>query len=387
MKRSRILILATAIIFNFHFSILNSLSAQDEAYARRIIRSLSSPSMYGRGASYKGDSIAAAYLAGEFRKIGVKPLAPGYLQHYSYACYSHEGPVSLSISGTEMKPYEQFRIYPATRHAVPKKLDAARWKKKMKDGTWIFSVEKLDTYGPIVGVATEGSPVCVEVLDSILPRHPRKVELTFPLNHHPAYQSQNVVGYVQGEVDSMMVFTAHYDHCGTMGDGIYFPGAHDNASGVAAVMDIARRSVLSKPHYTMVFMFFSGEESGLKGSEYAAGHPLIDYSKVRLLCNIDMFCGGDEGLMVFNAKSADTKVYYERLKALNDKRKVAPEVRPRDNAPNSDHYWFTSRCPAIFILTMGGPFGGYHDPADTCDACSLRHYRDYLKLLLEALGL
>ena len=373
--------------FGLYLLLSMPLAAQDEAYARRIIRNLSSSEMYGRGASYKGDSIAAAYLAAEFRKIGVKPLAPGYLQHYSYACYSHEGPVSLSISGVEMKPYEQFRIYPASRHAVPKKLDAARWKKKMKDGTWIFSVEKLDTYGPIVGMAQEGSPVCVEVLDSLLPRHPRKVQLTVPLNYHAAYQSQNVVGYVQGEVDSMMVFTAHYDHCGTMGDGVYCPGAHDNASGVAAVMDIARRSVLSQPHYTMVFMFFSGEESGLKGSKYAAEHPLIDYSKVRLLCNIDMFCGGDEGLMVFNAKSADTKGYYERLKALNDQRKVAPEVRPRDNAPNSDHYWFSSRCPSIFILTMGGPFGGYHDPADTCDACSLRHYRDYLKLLLEALGL
>ena len=381
MKRPLLL-----LVFSFYL-LVSSLSAQDEAYARRIIRNLSSPAMYGRGASYKGDSIAAAYLASEFQKIGVKPLAPGYLQHHSYACYSLEGEVSLSIAGTVLKPYEQYRIYPAARYAVPKKLDAARWKKQLKDGTWIFSVERLDTYGPIVGTATEGSPVCVEVVDSVLPKRPHKVQLTVPLHHHEAYRSQNVVGYVQGEVDSMMVFTAHYDHCGTMGDGIYFPGAHDNASGVAAVMDIARRSVLSKPHYTMVFMLFSGEESGLKGSKYAAEHPLIDFSKVRLLCNIDMFCGGDEGIMVFNAKSADTKAYYERMKALNDQRKVAPEIRPRDNAPNSDHYWFSSRCPSIFILTMGGPFGGYHDPADTCDACNLRHYRDYLKLLLETLGL
>ena len=373
------------LAFSFYLIVSSSLQAQDEGYARRVIRSLSSSAMYGRGASYKGDSIAAAYLADEFRKMGVKPLAQGYLQYYSYACYSHEGPISLSISGTELKPYEHYRIYPAARYAVPKKLDAARWKKQLKDGTWLFSVDKLDTYGPVVDPATDGSPICVEVLDSVLSKRPRKVQLAVPLHYHEAYRSQNVVGYVQGEVDSMMVFTAHYDHCGTMGDGVLFPGAHDNASGVAAVMDIARRACLTKPHYTMVFMLFSGEESGLKGSKYAAEHPLIDFSRVRLLCNIDMFCGGDEGLMVFNAKSSDTKAYYERLKALNDKIHVAPEVRPRDNAPNSDHYWFTSRCPAIFILTMGGPYGGYHDPADTCDACSLRHYRDYLKMLLDAL--
>ena len=387
MKKPLILI-CVSLILNSQFSILNSLRAQDEAYARRVIRSLSSSSMYGRGTSYHGDSIAAAYLASEFQKMGVRPLAQGYLQYYNYACYSHEGPVSLSISGTDLTPYDHFRIYPASRHDLPKKMKTARWKKQMKDGTWLFSVDKLDTYVPVVGVANSdaGSPIVVEVLDSLLPRHPRKVQLDVPLHYHEAYRTQNVVGYVQGEVDSMMVFTAHYDHCGTMGDGVLFPGAHDNASGVAAVMDIARRSALTKPHYTMVFMLFSGEESGLKGSKYAAEHPLIDFSKVRLLCNIDLFCGGDEGIMVFNAKSADTKGFFERMKALNDQRKVAPEVRPRDNSANSDHYWFTSRCPAIFILTMGGPFGGYHDPADTCDACNLKHYKDYLKLLLEALG-
>ncbi len=383
MKRPLLL-----LVFSFYLLVSSSLQAQDATYARRVIRNLSSSSMYGRGHSYKGDSIAAAYLAEEFRKIGVQPLAPGYLQRYSYACYSQEGPISLSISGTELKPYEHYRIYPATRHATSKRLKEARWKKQMKDGTWIFSVTQLDTYSPFSGQQLGGQPVaCVEVLDSILPKHPRKVELTVPMQYHPTYWTQNVVGYVQGEVDTMMVFTAHYDHCGTMGDGVVFPGAHDNASGVAAVMDLARRSVLSRPHYTMVFMFFSGEESGLKGSKYAAEHPLIDFSKVRLLCNIDMFCGGDEGLMVFNAKSSNTKAFFNRLKALNDKSHVAPEIRPRDNSANSDHYWFTSRCPAIFILTMGGPYGGYHDPADTCEGCGLDHYRDYLNLLIEALGI
>ena len=97
------------------------------------------------------------------------------------------------------------------------------------------------------------------------------------------YRSQNVCGYFPGETDTMIVFTAHYEHLGMHGDTIFY-GAHDNASGTAAVMDIAR--MLSTTHYplptkyTYVFLFFGGEESGLIGSHHFADHPLIDYGKV-----------------------------------------------------------------------------------------------------------
>lgn len=352
--------------------------AQDSTYARRIIRQLSSDKMQGRGASYQGDSIAAAFLAGEMKRLGVLPLQVNYYQRYCYNCYSLEGPISLKINGQELEPYTQFRVYPTARYE--KKIGEASWKKQLKDGTWVFGVKQLDTYGPIVGNQTE-NPVCIEVLDSLLPKKARKIEADIPLQYRNNYWSQNVVGYVKGIVDSMIVFTAHYDHCGTMGDGIVFHGAHDNASGVAAVMDLARMASEQKPYYTMVFMLFSGEESGLLGSKYAAEHPLIEYSKVKLLCNIDMFCGGDEGIMFFNAKSDNTKDYFNQMKQLNDQTKVAAEIRPRDNRPNSDHWWFSDKCPSIFLLTMGGPYGGYHDPADTCQACGLSHYNNFISLI------
>jgi hypothetical protein len=60
---------------------------------------------------------------------------------------------------------------------------------------------------------------------------------------------------------------------------------------------------------------------------------------------------------------------------------VAPELRRRENRPNSDHYYFTKHVPAIFVLSMGQPYGGYHDPADTCDRCGLEHYLNYITLL------
>lgn len=372
MKKN-ILIIAACLL-------LGAAHAQDTAYVRSIIRSLSADNMYGRGASYKGDSLAAAFLANEMHRLGVLPLAVDYLQHYTYNCYSNEGPVSLRINGNDLEPYTQFRVCPTARYATPERLAKASFKKQMKDGTWLIGVKQLDTYSPIVG-AERHDPVCVEVLDTLLPKRVKKVEMDIPLQYRANYRSQNVVGYVRGVIDTMIVFTAHYDHCGTMGDGVVFPGAHDNASGTAAVMDLARMAAMQKPYYTMVFMLFSGEESGLKGSKYAAEHPLIDFGKVKLLCNIDMFCGGDEGLMVFNANDDRTKPFFEQLQQLNQESHAAAEIRPRDNSSNSDHYWFSKYCPAIFLLTMGQPYGGYHDPADTCEACGLGHYHDFMQMI------
>ena len=194
------------------------------------------------------------------------------------------------------------------------------------------------------------------------------------------YRSQNVCGYLPGETDTMIVFTAHYEHLGMNGDTIFY-GAHDNASGTAAVMDLARMLSAQSLKYTCVFLFFGGEESGLVGSHHFAGHPLIDYGKVKLLVNIDLFCGGDDGLMVVNANATETNPYVERLERINDKHHYAAKIARRDNARNSDHYYFTAHCPAIFIYTLGGPFGGYHSPTDTCDGCGLANYHRHMSLL------
>jgi Zn-dependent M28 family amino/carboxypeptidase len=195
------------------------------------------------------------------------------------------------------------------------------------------------------------------------------------------YRSQNVCGYIPGETDSMIVFTAHYEHLGMHGDTIFF-GAHDNASGTAAVLDLARMTAQQEGrHFTYVFLFFGGEESGLIGSGYFADMPLIKMNKVKLLINIDLFCGGDEGLMVVNANARETAPYVDMLQRINEERGYAAKIGRRDNAANSDHYYLSQLCPAIFIYTLGGPYGGYHSPTDTCEGCGLGNYTRFLTLI------
>ena len=194
------------------------------------------------------------------------------------------------------------------------------------------------------------------------------------------YRSQNVCAYLPGESDSMIVFTAHYEHLGTHGDTIFY-GAHDNASGTAAVLDLARALSTQKRHYTYVFLFFGGEEAGLVGSSYFADVPLVKLDKVKLLINLDLFCGGDEGLMVVNAEDGRTKPFVDLLEEINVEHHFAAKIARRPNAANSDHYFFTPHGPAVFIYTLGGRYGGYHNPQDTCEACGLENYNGFLALM------
>ena len=413
--------------------------AQDTAYARRIIADLSHPAFHGRGTSYRGDSLAAEYLRAELRRLGVQPLADNYWQDYCFSATSMEGACAMEVNGQLLQPFADYRVQAFSANIgtltprvvelpVTTLIDTAllriflkHERKGLAESFVYIDASKLDTYdesvrkccnaelyalrkrnplgskGIIVGknkldtyslgyTDKEHDYVYVEVLSSKMPKRVRSMRMTVHTQFYPEYHTQNVCGIIPGESDSMVVFTAHYDHCGMMGDSVYFPGAHDNASGCAAVLDLARQTMEesaagNKPRYTIVVLFFSGEEVGLKGSRYATEHPVVDLAKIRLCVNIDMFCGGDDGLMVFNANADNTKALVDRMEMLNKKLELVKEIRRRDNSPNSDHYYFTPICPAIFVLSMGQPFGGYHDPYDTCERCGLEHYQHMLLLI------
>lgn len=352
----------------------------DSTYARKVIAELSSSRYYGRGYNEKGDSLAAEYLRSEMRELGLLPLGDEYFQHYTInGVYSIEGKGGLSLNRKKLVPFRDFRLV-SYRHAYGGKSDA-EIRKQLVGDIWVLGKENLDTYSPFRTETYLSYPFCVEVLSDKMPRKIRKMKLDYEAVYHFAYSTQNVCGYIPGQVDTMVVYTAHYDHCGMMGDSLYFPGAHDNASGVAAVLDIARMAMAEKPYYTMVFMMFSGEEVGLCGSTYAANNPLVDLSKVKILCNIDLFCGGSEGLSIVNALDSATASSVNRIQTLNDAMDIAPKIVMRKNAANSDHFPFSKYCPAIFVFTMGGPYGGYHVPEDRCESCGLENYENYLTLL------
>ncbi len=416
---------------------LLALRAQDSIFARGVIRDLTSAEFHGRGAAYRGDSIAATYLATKLQSFGTKPLAEGFLQHYAFDICILDGRVELTVGGRKMTQGTEFSpagttkpckgrfpvlyfdaeklsddaavalflmqnakniaksfVYIDVSHDKDLNKTSRRKLNLIKRGTDVFGsagvLLGVDAMPPM-SIPANAKPMDFSLLfvkSSLMSDKPKKIKVRVD-NRFAAHPTQNVVAYVEGTrcKDSLVVFMGHYDHVGQVGKVVY-PGAHDNASGAAAVLDLARHFAARPADYTTVFLFFSGEESGLMGSIYFVQNPLFDLSKVKFMVNIDLFCGGDEGIMVFNAEADNTKAFFAKLKAVNAEHGYVADVEPRKISANSDHYPFAAKgLPAVFVLTKGGDYGGYHSPDDTCDGCQIRHYNDILHLILQTLGL
>jgi len=425
------------ILFSCLCITLATVNAQDSVFVRNTIRDLTSPQFHGRSAAFRGDSLAADYLAAKLKAVGALPLADGYLQPYTFNTCILDGKVELSlgrkklVQGVDFSPVsiskpcngkykmlyfdakridkenevQQFRT--EYKKVLPKSFvyldvsdegelnkSALRIVNQIKRGT-----NPLGSAGVVLGVKSMPAmsiPANVKPMDysvlyvksELMSAQPKKIKVRID-NRYACHRTQNVAAFVPGTLckDSMIVFMGHYDHVGQVGS-VYYPGAHDNASGTAAVLDLARHFAAHPAEYTTVFLFFSGEESGLMGSKYFVKNPLIDLAKVKIIVNIDLFCGGDDGIIVFNAQADNTKAFFEKMKAVNAERGYVADIEPRKNSANSDHYPFVEKgCPAIFILTKGGAYGGYHSPTDTCEGCAINKYNDVWNLIMETLGL
>jgi hypothetical protein len=134
----------------------------------------------------------------------------------------------------------------------------------------------------------EGKPNSFELRSSL------KVSLS---TKYEDFESYNVVGLIRGSdkalKDEYVVYSAHLDHMGVgtpvKGDSIY-NGAHDNASGVSCVLEVARiySSLKQKPKRSVLAVMVVGEEMGLLGSGYFAAHPTVPKEKIVANVNMDM---------------------------------------------------------------------------------------------------
>jgi hypothetical protein len=125
------------------------------------------------------------------------------------------------------------------------------------------------------------------------------VELRTAHSERRRGNSWNVAGVLEGSDPSLraetIVFSAHYDHLGIGPAGVY-PGADDNGSGTAGVVELARAYAegARKPKRSLLFIVFAGEERGLLGAYYYVSHPLRPLLTTRAVINFDMI-GRNEG--------------------------------------------------------------------------------------------
>lgn len=190
-----------------------------------------------------------------------------------------------------------------------------------------------------------------------------------------AGRASNVGGVLRGTDPALrsewVALTAHYDHMGTIDapgaeDRIY-NGADDNASGTAALLEIARRLGAGPPPKRSVLMLFvSAEERGLVGSAWYSRHPVVPMPDVAVNINVDMIGRSDGSVQAITHNS---DALFERARALGGPRRI--EVKP-DQQPSwklsylTDSYHFKRfDVPSVEFFT--GVHADYHQPSDEAD--------------------
>jgi aminopeptidase YwaD len=400
-----------------------SASAQIEE-VRRITQRLCSPEMHGRGYVNMGDSIAAAFIANEFQVIGIEPLKGGYFQEFEHTVNTFPGAMSLRYSQKRLTPGVHFMVDPSSSGVEatlkPKRVPIEtilnqeelaleiRRINKDKELNCIaldFSKATGDTLKKIAGlskeiakflpvieitnqkftwsVSNERLPNPLILIQDSVYQDGQNLKTDIQTNLWEGYTSRNVIAFLPGTkgAKKTIVFTAHYDHLGRMGELTYFPGANDNASGTAMLLTLAKYFKEHPVNVNILFIAFAGEEAGLLGSEHFVNHPTFPLKKMNFLVNLDIMGSGEEGITVVNATLFADQ--FKLLQEINTEKGLLTQVKSRGPAQNSDHYWFTEKgVPAFFIYTMGSN-KNYHDVFDTYENLTFSEYNDITTLLAE----
>jgi len=206
-------------------------------------------------------------------------------------------------------------------------------------------------------------------------------------------ETANVIGIIRGESDQTIILSAHYDHLGK-DEKLYYPGADDNASGIAAMLEIAEEfAQYKKLKYTMVFLATTAEELGLLGSQYHVEKPDFNPEKVICSFHFDMISRCDD-------RQADCNYLYcidnGQSNVLDSLIRKADELFPHctfDYSKNNSDIF--SRTDAYNFMKKGIPsilfFAGFHDdyhkPTDTMDKIDFEVLENRIKLICEVIKL
>ena len=395
------------------------LGAQDLTHYKKIVKKLSSAKYQGRGYAEDGANKAGKWIAKEFARAGADEVV---CQPFKLDINTFPGKMEMSIDGKKQIPGVDFTIrefnpsvkgefklyyldmenYNADKMfadlATPqykgafvvcdfmfsykhgadfKKLQS---KKECSNSGMIYTWEAPLKFYKAYGETVQEKPVIWVTPD--FPKDAKSVKLNMENEFLKDYECFNVIAKVKGKrSDSCYVFTAHYDHLGKLGKKTYYPGAHDNASGTAAIITFAAHYAKNKPEYDMYFIAFSGEDANLRGSEWYANHPTVPLKQIKYLFNLDMIADNnpeqycevsDEGMPGFSLfeKINAEKGYFKAF----DKGKLAD---------NSDHYPFAKRnVPCIFLMNEhGDAYKHYHTIHDTWKNSIFSNYEPIFNLI------
>jgi len=395
--------------------------SQDLTYTKSIINELCSEKYYGRGYVNHGDSIAACFLSDELKKIGLQKYNDSFYQEYTISINRLVEMPVFAFNDSTLVPANDYIVIPSSLE-VDGKFKIEWITKTTLTNQWvlrhflvedhsqnficidstalnnpelyafantIFAKNYINAKGVIEGsghlkftARTKiNDYVSIQVKPDKIDKEADSVYVRVVNDYVIDYRTRNVVGYIKGKSDTVVLITAHYDHLGMMGDVMY-PGANDNASGVSMVLNLAKfYKSGKKPDYTMVFALFSGEEAGLLGSTYMANNPPFELSKIKVMFNFDMVGTGEKGVMMLNAKEYPD--VDSVINEMNNEQHYFEKMTCTVATWSSDHAPFYEKgVKAVFICTHGDN-NNYHQPTDIPEDLNLAAYEDVFRFVID----
>ena len=397
------------------------LGAQDLAHYKKIIKELSSAKYQGRGYAEDGANKAGKWIAKEFTKIGADEVV---CQPFKLDINTFPGKMDVSIDGKKLIPGVDFTVrefnpslkgefklyYVDTLNYNPDKIFAdlstpeyegafvvcdfmftykhpddfkkLASKKDCSNSGMLYTWEAPLKFYKAYGETVKEKPILWVKPD--FPTDAKTIKVNMENKFLKDYECFNVIAKVEGNRhDSCYVFTAHYDHLGKLGKKTFYPGAHDNASGTAAIITLAAHYVQNKPEYDMYFIAFSGEDANLRGSEWYAEHPIVPLKQIKYLFNLDMI--GDNNPEQYCEVSDEGMSGFAIFEQINAEKKYFKALDRHELDGNSDHYPFAQRnVPCIFFMNENGDaFKYYHTIYDTWENAIFTNYEPTFKLIKE----
>ena len=399
--------------------------AELAANLRRHITFLTSDELDGRRTGTEGERLAAEYIMLQFGKAGLAQKgSDGYLQAFEVNDGLKVEGTRLLVNGKELRLLQDYFPLAWSANAQVKGTPAlalqehgSPWFRDIKDlleenaknphfdleaalQTMAATVKKR---GATALLIYNSSSIADGLAFEPRDRHPR-VDIPVLFLKKEAFkkhfsdesasqdivlqtqvspqtrEGHNVVGYIDNGAPSTIVFGAHFDHLGHGEDGnslyqggdpkVHY-GADDNASGTAALLELARLLKASKyKNNNYLFIAFSGEELGLYGSKYFVEHPTIDLKTINYMVNLDMLGRLNDSSHALTIGGYGTSPTWGQLYGLTGKKALAGgnlvyRFDSSGTGPSDHTSFYRKDIPVLFYFT--GLHSDYHKPTDVAD--------------------
>jgi len=402
------------------------------------IEYLADDKLEGRRTGTQGELLAMQYIAAQFQKIGLQPKGTnGYTQEFEI----NEGKKfsdadnSFTVNGKKLELKKDY--YPLSYSANASAEGSASVALREKGEPWFFDVKYVlddnrnnphfdinDAIKEEAKLTKEKGGTALIILNSSqlvdniqFDKNDTTSSASVPVVYltkdglqnffsdatdtydiklqvsltHATRKARNVVGYLNFNAPATVIIGAHYDHLGHGEDGNALDsvgpihnGADDNASGTAALIELARMLQKTKTHNNnYLFIAFSGEELGLFGSKYWLDHPSINVAP-NYMINMDMVGRYDSSRKLTIGGYGTSPVWGQVFTTITDKNLVV-KFDSSGVGPSDHTSFYRKDIPVLFFFTNS--HSDYHKATDDADKINYTgevEIVDYIERIVEA---